>query len=125
MTEAPDFTLRFEQRANYLYAFMSGPTDNLDVSTRCWKQIHAKAVEFGSKRLLVEEDFPNQGTTMEMFKVAEFVSELFRDETRIAHVDRRAADMDLNRFGETVGINRGLSVRVFDNLRAAEKWLSD
>lgn len=125
MTEAPDFTLQFEQRDDYLYVFVSGPTDNLDVSTRSWKRIHAKVAELGRERVLVEEEFPNQLTTMEMFKVAELISDLFRGEARIAHVDRRAADIDLNKFGETVAVNRGVSGRVFDNVRDAEKWLRE
>ena len=47
MTEGkdPDFTLRFEQRDDYLYAFVTGPRDSLAVSRGFLEQIHSKAVE--------------------------------------------------------------------------------
>jgi hypothetical protein len=32
--------------------------------------------------------------------------------------------LDPDRFGETVAVNRGMPVRVFDNLEEALKWLA-
>lgn len=119
----PDFTLNFEQRDDYLYAFVSGPRDNLVVSKKFWEQVHAKAVELKSKAVMIEEDFPNQVATIEMFELAQVATELFKGFGRVAHVDKQASDMDLNKFGETVGVNRGFNVRAFNKLQDAEKWL--
>ena len=121
----PDFTLRFEQKDGYLYAFVTGPKDSLQIADEYWKRIHAKAVELESDRVLVEEDFPNQVSTAEMFQGAETIAEMFRGLAKVAHLDQRVSDMSLNRFGETVAANRGLLARVFNNRNDAEKWLKE
>ena len=118
----PDFTLSFEERDEYLYAFVNGIRDSVDVSKGFWKQIHLKAKESGFHRILVEEDFPNQITIVEMFEVAEYIAELYHN-MKIAHVDKRLTDFDLNRFGETVSTNRGLQGKVFNQVAEAEQWL--
>ena len=88
------------------------------------EQIHSKAVEFGSEGILIEEEFPNQLSTMEMFDAAEFATEIFRGQGKVAHVDQHLSDMELNQFAETVAVNRGLIVRVFNKTADAEKWLT-
>jgi hypothetical protein len=123
MTVTPDFTVHFEERPGYLYAFVNGHKDSLEVSKRFWAQIHATAVELDSKRVIVEEDFPNQLSTMEIFEIAEFVTKTFRYNIKIAHVDRKMSDMQLNRFAETVAVNRCCKGRVFNKLDDAEKWI--
>lgn len=121
----PDFDIRFEVRGDVLLASVSGQRDSLAVSKRFWKQVHDRAIESGCTRVLVEENFPNQLSTMEMFKVAEYVAETFRGFTKVAHVDLRSSDMELNSFGEDVAVNRRLRVRVFNTRADAESWLAD
>jgi hypothetical protein len=119
------FALTFEHRLGCLYAFVTGPQDSRAASTQFWNAVHRKAVALGASKVLVEEDFPNQLTTMEMFDVAEHVAKLFGGCVKIAHVDRHPSDLDLNKFGETVAVNRGLWARVFDNRADAEEWLKE
>ena len=127
MTKQPEaaFTLRFEKRPDYLYAFVSGPRDSLAVSCEFWKQVHARATELEAQNIIVEEDFPNQLSTMDMYHVVEFMTEIFPYKTSIAHVDRQASDMEINNFGETVGVNRGLHHRAFNNLAGAQEWIKE
>lgn len=119
----PDFAIRFEQRSGYLYVFVSGARDSLDISTRFWERIYAQAVDSENNRLLVEEDFPNQLSTVELFEIAKRTTAMFGYKCKIAHVDQRGSDMELNRFAETVAANRGLHMRVFGVVEAAEEWL--
>lgn len=42
---------------------------------------------------------------------------------RIAFVDRYIEQMDLNRFGELVAINRGIYGKIFNKFTEAENWL--
>jgi len=119
-----NFELHLEKRDHYLYAFVSGPKDNEEISKRFWMEILTRAEELNIRKILVEEDFPNQLTTLEVVKVTEFVANNFRKAFKIAHVDKHASDLDLNNFGETVARNRGLRVRVFQNVEEAEAWLA-
>ena len=120
-----DFRLTFETSDDCLYAFVSGPKDNLSVSKQFWAQVHAKAVETGSTKILVEEDFPNQVSTTEMFEVGEFIAKTFGPKIKIAHVDKQLSNMDLNMFAEVVATNRSLFGRVFNNREEAENWLKE
>ena len=120
-----DYRLIFEERDNYLYVFVAGPKDSAEVSIRFWTEIHKKTTALGTQKLLVEEDFPNQISTIDMFESANFVCETFRGKIKIAHVDARLSHIDLNSFGETVAVNRGLDAAVFDNIEDAIKWLNE
>lgn len=72
----------------------------------------------------MEEDFPNQLSTMEMYHVAAHVADTFAEMTQVAHVGRRLTDLELNRFGEDVAVNRRLNARVFKARADAEAWLA-
>lgn len=125
MAREPGFTVSFEVTGECLVAFVRGVHDTLDISKSFWQRIHSELVKSGKQRVLVEEDFQNQLTAVDMFRLAEFLAELFKGDVKVAHVDRRLSDMDLNRFGETVAINRGLRARVFNNRQEAERWLEE
>ena len=120
----PKFNLLLEEYDNYLYASVSGPQDSEEVSIQFWKEILTKAEELNVKKILVEEDFPNQLSVLEIHAVAEVIANHFTNAFQIAHVDKHASDIDLNVFGETVARNRGLWVRVFQTLEDAEEWLA-
>jgi hypothetical protein len=121
----PEFELHLEKRSTYLYAFINGAKDNADISIRFWKQVLTTAEELNMEKILVEEDFPNQLSTLEVLKVTEFVANNFRKSFKIAHVDKRPSDFELNHFGETVAYNRGLQVRAFQKMEDAEEWLQN
>jgi hypothetical protein len=117
-----NFSIKFEKKDDYLYVFVKGLKDSLTVSKRMWEKIYTKAKELGFEAVLIEEDFPNQLSTLEMLQIGEFIAEKFMG-FKIAHVDRHLSDVELNKFGETVAVNRGAFGRVFNNIMDAEKWL--
>jgi len=126
MTSEPklDFSLTFEERADYLFAFVTGPKDSLAVSNACWGQIHSKVTELGITKLLVLEDFPNQLAFLEMYQAAEFIAKTFGSAVKIAHVDKQLSDEDLNKLAEDVVVIMGTNGRTFNRLEDAENWLS-
>jgi hypothetical protein len=69
------------------------------------------------------ENFQNQLSVIEILEVAKAVAEMFQGKMRIAHVDKHMTDLELNKFGEVVASNRGLVVRVFNNLEKAKEWI--
>lgn len=117
--------LEFEMRPGYLLARASGPEDNREVSRLMWERIAAEARRVEARRLLVEESFPTQVGTDDMYEVGELISRLFPAGMRIAHVDLCAADMALNAFGATVVNAGGVQAGVFHHRGEAVAWLAE
>lgn len=117
------YTIEFEHRPKYLYAFVSGEDDSLDITRSYWQQMLEECRQHGFDKLLVEENLEG---SLSMQEVYEFASEYahmgFRD-ILVAFVDRHAAHQQLNRFGELVATNRGGRIRVFDSVSDAKQWL--
>jgi len=59
--------IRFEDRYGYLYAFVTGEKDSLSVSLKYWQRVIDESVKRGYKRLLVEEEFHNQVSMIDMY----------------------------------------------------------
>lgn len=59
-------------------------------------------------------------TTFERFDLGLKAAMVFRSEIKLAVLYRAA---DINQFAETVGVNRGLNVRIFSERSKALEWL--
>jgi hypothetical protein len=117
---APAYTLRFERHPTHLYAFVTGPEDNVDISNRYWMDIATECLRLGYRRLLVEEDFPHALSDTEMFlHISDAPRELLT--LRIAFVDRQADHNNL--LGETLARSLGADAKVFADREDAERWL--
>ena len=55
-------------------------------------------------------------------EIAKFADRGVSRATQFAYV-LEAPVLDLHRFGETVAVNRGMYVKVFDNLQDALEWI--
>lgn len=119
--DIPD--IRYEERDCYLFALVSGEEDSLEVTISYFRDVIDECERRGLEKLLIVEEFPNQLSTMDMYEAIEAISEMVSSPLKIAFVDRHADHDDLNRFGETVGVNRGLNGRVFASTEEAEAWL--
>jgi len=120
---ASPFQIRFDARTDHLRAFVTGPRDSKEVSRGFWRQIAEECLRQGLHKVLVEEDFPNPISEVELYELITQAEDLLR-RLRIAFVDRRAEHAASNRFAETVARNRGLVVRIFDDIDAAARWLT-
>jgi len=118
------FELRFEERDDCLYAFVTGSGDSLDVSTEYLTQIHREVERLGVSKLLIEEDFLNRLTSMHTYEITRLVFGLFGKRTKIAYVDGNLEDMTLNSFREDLCCNLGMDLRMFFKVEDAEAWLS-
>ena len=94
-----------------------------DTSLEYWQRIIDKCYKRGFRKLLVEEDFPNQLSTMEIYTLTNAITKMFTKTLKVAFVDRQSEHNDLNLFGETVAVNRGAYGRIFTNSKDAEIWL--
>jgi hypothetical protein len=117
------YKLTFHDRIGYLYAFVEGETDNVEVTTQYWREIVAKCNENDTRKLLVEEDLPGGPTETEVYHLASALPKLGFYRIKVAFVDRHLDQQELNQFAELVAVNRGVNGKIFNNANEAEKWL--
>ena len=118
------FEIQYQECEGHLYAFISGKSDSVAAALEYWQLVIDECRRRGFHALLVEEDFPNQLSTIEMFTVTSAIPKMGSKGLKIAFVDKEAEHYDLNLFGETVAVNRGVHGRVFATRQEAVAWLS-
>ena len=119
----PLYNLEFDERPDYLRAYVTGEHDNFNISSQYWSEIAKKLAELGIKRVLVVEEIAEQSPMIDVFQlVSELADRGFRG-IKVAFVDKFSSHQDLNDFGVLVGTNRGLFGKAFDNEAEAEAWL--
>ena len=117
------YALVFEYRPEYLYAFVTGEKDSYEISKRYWQEIADECKKAGFKKVLIEEDIAENVSMSDMYQFCAEIPQLGFFGVRVAFVDRKQDQQQLNQFGETVATNRGLLSRVFNNFQDGEKWL--
>lgn len=120
--EAAD--IRFEERAGYLYAYVSGKKDSLQVSLDFWRRCINECENRSYNKLLVVENFPNQLSTSDIYTLAAAIPKMIKTVLMIAFVDNESEHDALNMFGETVATNRGAKGCVFKSEKSAEAWFN-
>jgi hypothetical protein len=122
-TEVALYNLSFELRGEYLYAYVEGPEDSLEISRSFWFKILRKCREHNLRKVLVEENLAENTSSAEAYNLVNEMATWGFGNILVAFVDRQLEHQKINRFGELVACNRGLRVRVFDSVNDAEKWL--
>lgn len=117
------FEIRFEKKSDYIYVFVTGREDSVEVSLCYWKEIVEECIGLGIKAVLIEEDFPNQISATDIYGAMTEIAKMVPTGLRVAFVDRRTEQHDLNLFAETVAVNRGAVGRVFGSVESAREWL--
>jgi hypothetical protein len=121
--ETKPYVMKFEQRAGYLYAYAQAEKDSYEISLDFWTQAAKRCKENGFSKLLVEEDFGTDNSTIDMYEIVSQGHQIGLTGVKIAFVDRHLTQIDNNLFGETVARNRGLFAKVFTDVKEAEEWL--
>ena len=113
----------FRKKDDYLYFIISGEYDKMDflsypviIKDECEKEnVHKLLIDALN---LNGTDTP----TMDRFSIGEAIANTFGNKIKMAIA---WPGKDINKFFETVAVNRGSRVCVLDNIDAAEKWLLD
>jgi hypothetical protein len=117
------YTIEFEHRPKYLYAFISGKDDSLEITRSYWQKMLDECRTHGFDKLLVEENLEDSLSMPEVYEFASEYLEMGFRQIIVAFVDRYPEQRQLNRFGELVATNRGGRIRVFDSVSDAKQWL--
>lgn len=116
------YTISIENRGEYLYVLVGGEILTAAISKQYWDEITEETIRLEKTKILIEKNFPQTVSVAEMYEMGVNVSKFF--ETKfIAFVDR-FGNPDINYFGQMVAENRGVKMKVFENVTQAEKWLN-
>jgi hypothetical protein len=118
-----DYELLIEERPGYVYAYVRGATMNLAAAKRYLSEVARRCDEIDCSRLMLERDVPVLLSEVDMVFAVSYFLELMKGR-RIAFVNRHTGiHNDLHRHILT-GTKAGGHYRLFDNVMAAEKWLT-
>ena len=117
-----DFEIAFERRANFLYALVTG-TNSPETVAGYLERIVTECRRTDCYRVLIEERL--EGPRLDASDVFAIASEGAMKAMgllhAVAYVDQQMGPMAA--FAETVAVNRGMPVRVFDTVAEADAWL--
>jgi len=118
------YKLTISQKRGYLHAVVTGPNTRENVAGYL-EEVRAECSARDCFRVLVEEHLEGPRLeAMDVFEIASEGSDRARGKIQaLAYVDVNA-EGDLMHFAETVAVNRGLPVALFQTVAEAERWLS-
>jgi hypothetical protein len=117
------FTLQFEKRPEYLYAFVKGKKDSYEISRQYWSEVANECRRATRQKVLIEEDIDDEMSMTEMYRFTSEIMEIGFSGIRVAFVDRYISQRELNKFGALVATNRGFFGKICGDVKAAEEWL--
>lgn len=115
--------LKYVEFPQYLYVLVSGEKHSLKDAKMMWGKMIDECRERGFNKLLVEKNLRTSLTTLEMYELVIFLTEKHLFDIKMGMFDRETSHAKTNKFGELVGLNRGLNGRVFKDRTEAVKWL--
>src|SRR5262245_2939732 len=117
------YELTVQQRPGYVHAAATGERTPQNI-LRFLKEAYVACVNSGCPSLLLEMRFV--GPRLSETSIFEVISDRVADGLKlrkIAYVDN-APELSAAFFAETVAMNRGVNVRLFPDVEAAEGWLT-
>jgi len=119
------YQLTIEERPIYVYTRAEGDLTPAN-ALKFLEEAYAACRRSGRRDLLL--DMQLHGPDLNTTNVYEVISQRAADGgklRRIAYVPLQRADRSMAYFAETVAVNRGVNVRLFESVAAAEHWLSE
>jgi len=118
------FTLRFEQRSGYLYAHVSGPEDNFDITLAYWTAIVSECYRRATRQVLVVDELAGEPATPEELEArVRSLHGTGLEDVRVAFVEPVDAHVAQMEHAEILAREQGFRIRVFTNITDAEIWL--
>ena len=119
------YELRLEERRSHLYAAVSGDRTP-ENARRFLEEAYAACVERGYSGLLL--DMQLTGPSLGQDHVSRVISARAPEGAKlrkIAYVENSPGDPAMTYLAESEAISQGVNVRVFRDVPAAERWLSE
>ena len=122
---AAEYRLTTKERHGYLHASVVGQR-TAENAQRFLRDAYEACVKKGYSALLLEMGLT--GPPLDMASVFRVIANRAPDGAklrRIAYIEPSPTDLPAGLFAETVANNRGVNVRLFKDLEAADRWLVD
>jgi len=122
---AAEYRLTTKERHGYLHASVVG-LRTAENAQRFLREAYEACVKKGYSALLLEMGLT--GPALDMASVFRVIANRAPDGAklrRIAYIEPSPTDLPAGLFAETVANNRGVNVRLFKDLEAADRWLVD
>ena len=120
-----DYRLTLEDMPAYLHAHVVGDR-TAENAMRFLKEVAMACMASGKSAVLLEMRFT--GPSLDMASIFRVVSQGSAEGSKlrkIAYVEANMDDPGRARFAETVGINRNVNVRLFEDMASARRWLEE
>jgi hypothetical protein len=117
------YELILEEHPDYLHAIGRGPRTP-ENARRFLLEAGEACVNRGKRNLLVQAEL--NGPPLDTRNIFGVIQDRSRDGMRmrrIAYIDEAAGHPSKAQFAETVARNRGVNVRLFEDVDAAVRWL--
>ena len=116
------YDIKFEQKADYIHATVTGENSRDSVAGYA-QDIQDECQRRDCFRVLVEERL--DGPRLEAMEIFAIISDGSQKSLgffeAVALVDEKMGDM--GDFAETLAVNRGMPLAVFDSVKSAREWL--
>jgi hypothetical protein len=110
-----------EDRGEYLYALVGGEKLTPEIAASYWREIAGKCFELEKTKILIEKEFVESVSPLEMVYMGNSLGELLATR-KVAFIDRYGNE-DINDLGKKIARNRDVKLQVFSDIESAEKWL--
>ena len=106
------YTIKLEDRGEYLYALVGGEKLTAEISAAYWREIAGKCFELKKNKVLIEKDFLESVSPLEMIQMGTYLGKLLATR-KIAFLDRYGNE-DINELGKKIARNRDVKLQVFE-----------
>lgn len=120
-TEKP-YTIQLEDRGEYLYALVGGERLTSDIAKLYWDEIAEECFSREKSKIMIEKNFRQSVSAPEMLEMGVYLGSILANK-KIAFLDRFKHE-SINELGKKIARNRGVIMRIFDNVSEAEDWLT-
>lgn len=118
----PGFRICFDDEPDYLRAYVFDGSDSLEVSIAMWRILGEECRATGARRLLVLEDLLSTVEVPQIGQVVDAIFDAGLAGVRLAFVELRD-DIEGSELGESMCLERGMSIRIFAQESPARRWL--
>lgn len=112
--------VQFKLEEGYLYVKLAGPW-TAEAALVSMRQIKVEADKHGIRTILLDfTDLMQPEDEMVRYHTGEYIADIFKTYYRLGGF---AQAFKINRFAETVAVNRNANFRIFTNEKLALDWL--